>query len=634
MLSPVRRKPLLISITAVVAVSVALVVSAGLSALTASDALDRARTGLVRAQDAQTSTAESLAAVARAQRDIAQAGDAIDGWHVDVVAAVPLLGRSWDVLREVTRTAKEVIDGASVLGDGFPAVRAENGAVDLAALAEVRRRLAGPAERSKQALEALEKTSSGFTPRQVSEGRAAALDALSPAVDTLAIAQQGLALASGLLGESGPRSLLVMLQNNAELRGSGGYAASFATGRLEDGAVTLDPLQDVRAVGDPPELARRVPAPQEYLEDFGRLAINSTTWRMWNMSPHVPDSALVGARIAGALLPRQPDVVVLLDVPAMAALASLDDGAIRLPDGSTVSPDELTKALLVDAYAEAGADRPTQIRRRADLQAAATLAVTRLLGEDIPAAEAARTIGRLARARHLVMWSAHPEEQAALAALGAAGAVEPPPGGDLAHVSVNNLAGNKVDLYVERDISVDVVLHERHAEVVQRVVFTNRAPEDLVPYVAGRRQPGTAVSRVELSIPAAAKGLTATVDGGPWPGTAKPGAVRQRVTARHELPRGASSVMELRYTLPVQDRTYRLRIIPQALVDDASLALSIRAAEGQRLESVDGADLRAGTVQEVAALEGTREVTAALGHHRPTRWERLRAWWDSPVRLG
>ena len=619
---------------AAVAVLGGLVLAAGLSALRAADALEGARSGLARAQAGATTPEESLRALRAARADVDRADDALDGWHVGLVAAVPVLGRSWDVERAVTRTAQHAIAGAAVLAEQLPAVRAEAGGVDLQALGRVRQQLAGPVERSKRSLTGLRQTSAGLTPGRVADGRADALAALGPAVETLATAERALGLVSGLLGESGPRRLLVLLQNNAELRGAGGYAASFATGRLDEGRMSLDPLRDVISVADPPERARRVPAPAEYQQDFAALAGDTTIWRSWNMSPHVPDSAVVGARVAGALLGEEPDVVVLLDVPAMGTLAGLGDGGVALPDGSRVSADELTEALLVDSYAQAGADLDTQIRRRAELQAAATSAVTRLLAGDVPASEAARALARLVDERHLSVWSARPDEQNALVELGAAGAVVPPAGGDLSHVSVNNVGGNKLDVYVDRRVTVDVTVFADRAEVVQRARFTNRAPDGLVPYVAGPDRPGVVVSRVELSVPPRATGVRATLDGRAWPGTSYAGPERRRVATRLELPRGASSQVEVRYRLPIEDGSYRLRVVPQALAEDATLALTVRPAPGERLGEVAGAELSGPVVQETGPLVGHRDVQAVLHRERPSRWERFQQWWNSPVELG
>lgn len=628
-----RRLLLSVAAAAVVATGVTAAL-AGQAALQAADDLQRAQDRLRAARQPGTGVEDRLAALRRADDDLDQATRALSRWPVDLVAEVPVLGRSWLAERAVAGAAHEVVAAAAVVADGLPSVRPSAGGIDLAALDGVRGDLAGPVARSRAALEELERVPTGLTPPQVSRGVRDARAALRPAVETLQDAEQGLDLVGGLLGRDGPRSLLVMLQNNAELRGAGGYAASFATGRLEGGRLALDPLRDVAAAADPLDRARRVPAPAEYVEDYGHLSGNTTIWRSWNMSPHVPHSALVGARVAGALLPQQPDVVVLLDVPAMAALAGLSGKAVALPDGTTVTPDQLTEALLVDAYADAGEDVDVQLRRRAALQGAATAAVTRLLAGAVPAADAARTVARLAGQRHLSVWSARAQEQTALVELGLAGAVEAPPGGDLHHVSVNNVGANKLDYYVDRDLEVAVEVGQDVARVAQRVRFRNDAPAGLVPYVAGFDTPGLLVSLVEMSLPPAAEDPVVTVDGRPWRGTLHTGGDRQRVITRVELPRGAQTVLEVRYAVRITEGRYVLRLVPQPLVTDADLRLTVRASEGERMGTVTGAAAADGAVDVAEPLSRTEELVVELEPQHRSRWERVKHWWNSPVQLG
>ena len=627
-----RRVALALALAALAAAAVAGLATA--HALEAADELERARAGLVELRDGGASTQAALTSLRRADEDVSAADEVLSRWPVDVMAAVPVVGRSWAAERAVARSATEVVGAARLLAERVAALRAGAGGVELAALADLRADLAGPVQRGASEYDELRSTPLGLTPPQVSRGVTQAREALGPAVDALRQADTGLTAVSGLLGASGPRSVLVILQNNAELRGSGGYTSSFATGRTQDGRLLLEPLQDLIEVADPPETDRYLPAPQEYVEDFQTYGGNSTMWRTWNMSPHVPDSAVVGARIAGAVTGREPDVVVLLDVPAMGALAALGGTAITLPDGSVVQPSELTDALLVDAYAGAGTDSEAQVRRRVQLQAAATAAVSRLLGGDVPAEELARPLVRLADQRHLAVWSARPAEQQALERLGVAGQLVPPRGGDLVHVSVNNTGANKLDLYVDRRVSVTAEVGPSSAAVTQRVSFTNAAPPDLVPYVAGVERPGVVISRVELSLPPAARDLRPTIDGKPWVGALHEGGGRSRLITRLELPRGASSVLEVRYTLPLTDGRYHLALVPQPLAEDAVLRLAVLPADGEALGSVEGADVVGGRVEEEVPLSETRDVVAELERETPSRWERLKDWWNSPVELG
>lgn len=568
---------------------------------------------------------------AQAEIDVAQ--DALDGFTVRVMSAVPVLGRSWDAEVLVAELADAVLDAAVLVVDAAPDLT-DQGRVDLAALQELTDGVAPPADRARRALDELTGSSTALTPPAVGAGVADATETFEPVVDGLTSAVSGLEAVHGMLGGDVPRSILVALENNAELRGSGGYVASVATGRTEAGALQLEPLQDVVEFADPPAEARSVPAPEEYVKDYGPLAGNTTQFRSWNMSPDVPASAEVGASIAAELLGQAPDVVVLLDVPAMRALAELGGGEVLLGGGRSVSPQDLQQSLLVDAYDEAGEDTEAQAARRLELQEAASLVVGRLLGSDVPALDVVRTLGRLTQQRHLKLWSAVPAEQEVLAELGVAGSVGAPPGEDLLHVAVNNIGSNKLDVYVDRTVELEAVVGAEAAEVTQRVTFTNRAPDDLVSYVEGFERPGTVVSRVELSLPTTARVTSSTVDGAPMQGTLRQGVDRRRLATRLELPRGATAVVEVRYELPLEGADYRLTAIPQPLADDAELRLTVHPDADVELVDDEGQALPDGVLAEVGPFSATRHLRVAPPVREPGLGERLRRFWDEPVRLG
>jgi hypothetical protein len=205
------------------------------------------------------------------------------------------------------------------------------------------------------------------------------------------------------------------------------------------------------------------------------------------------------------------------------------------------------------------------------------------------------------------------------------------------------VGGNKLDVYVDREVELEVVVGPSRAEVVQRIRFTNRAPEGLVPYVAGVRRPGTAVSRVELSVPPRAQDVVATLNGQPWAGSDRQGASqlgpdRRRLATRVELPRGASTQLEVRYTLPIEDGRYLVRVLPQPLARDAALQLSIRPMAGERFGDVTGAEAEDDGVSDSSSLAASREIEVTLHRPQQGRWERLRDavadFWSSPVEIG
>ena len=196
---------------------------AGLNALDAAQELESARAHLVAVQQGGAGTEDALVALRQADDAVAAANEVLSRWPVDLLASVPVLGRSWAAERAVARSAGEVIGAARLLADRLPSVRAGAGGVELGALADLRAELEAPVARSLRAYDELVEQPVGLTPHQVSDGVEQAREALGPAVSALRQADDGLSVVSGLLGASGPRSVLVMLQNNAELRGTGGY---------------------------------------------------------------------------------------------------------------------------------------------------------------------------------------------------------------------------------------------------------------------------------------------------------------------------------------------------------------------------------------------------------------------------
>ncbi|MCW2679348.1 MAG: putative rane protein, partial [Frankiales bacterium] len=556
----------------------------------------------------------------RARTLLETASGRLDAPHVRLAAAVPLLGRSLDAERDVARAGSSAADAVAVLAAAVPGVRA-NGGVDVEALRLLSQRLGPLGEQAAADMAELRSAPTALTPPFVAAGVRDARQALGPVVAGLDSADEGARLAAALLGGDGPRNLLVALGNNAELRGTGGYVATFATGRAAGGRLAIDPFKDVLSVYDPPGRQRKVPAPPEYVEDYGASLADTTLFREWTMSPDVPDAASVAAGAAGLLLGRTPDLVVLLDVPALAGVVRAAGTDVTLPDGTVVTADELTEALLVDSYAAAGEQVQEQDARRAALRAAAGATVSRLLTGDTAALPLVRELGRLARGRHFAVWSARPPEQQELERLGLAGSADPE-GDDLSLVSVNNLSVNKLDYYVQRTVEVSATVGLEAVDVVQRVILENRAPDGLVPYVVGLDTPERSSERVEFSFAADAEFVSLREDGAVAEGGVREGGERRRAFSFVDLGQGERTELELRYRVPVEGGRYRLHLVPQALARDADLRVEIEAADGLTLAQVVGAS-RAGDVAVRQGPWSERELVE-VRVARPSLWQRLR----------
>jgi hypothetical protein len=395
-----------------------------------------------------------------------------------------------------------------------------------------------------------------------------------------------------VFGSSDPQTVVVGLMNNAELRGAGGLLASYATGTIRDGRISLEPFRDVNEVAEPRERAERVPAPADFRAEYGRYLADTTLWKNVTMSPQGDDSAAVLAAVAEQSLRVRPDVVVLADVPAAADIVSAT-GPVTV-EGEQVDGDQLVEALLVDAYGEGRLSEVDQQRRRRALNSAATQAFDRLQHGASTTPDVLRAVLDAVAARHLLLWSADAQVQQKLVDARAAGSVDAS-GGDIVMPVTNNFGdrpgyGNKLDYYVEREVDVSVELSRDEATVTQSVTLHNNAPSDLGPYVEGVANPGRITELLSLDVAAAAELTSFTQDGEAVPVDLSETDGAQRVSTVVRLDRGDSTTLQVTYRQPVENAAYRLLLVPQALAKPATLRLRIEPADGSRLGVVSEAD--------------------------------------------
>jgi hypothetical protein len=90
------------------------------------------------------------------------------------------------------------------------------------------------------------------------------------------------------------------------------------------------------------------------------------------------------------------------------------------------------------------------------------------------------------------------------------------------------------------------------------------------------------------------------------------------------LPRGGRVELELRYSVPLTDGRYRLRLLPQALANDAALDVVVSAADGLELGSVEGAELAGGQAVRRGPWAEREVVDVSLHQPEAGRWTRVR----------
>ena len=548
------------------------------------------------------------AAARRASDRLAAPGPAL-------VSHIPLLGRSLAAERAVADAAAAALDGVDQVVPHLADVRAQNGAVDLGALPPLRDALDEAARRTAEPLARLERVETDWTPAAVRRGVDEASETLQGFDRRLASASDGVEALSGMLGGSGPRTVVVAVMNNAELRGAGGYASSFAVVRTSAGKVDVGKFIDVHDVADPPREAVKVPAPPDFTARYGRFLADTTLWKNVLMSPDVPASASVMCEVARLRPGVSCDGVVLVDIPAIARLVELT-GPVQVGRGEEpVAGDDLVKALLVEAYQEARPSTAGQAERRARLRAAADEALANLLSSGLAGTDALRVLADAARGRHLTVWSARPQEQQALLSAGLAGSADPQ-GKDLNLVSVNQLSAGKLDYYVRRRVGVRAVVGPEQVEVTQRVTLELDAPGGLPEYVIGIDR-GRLVELMDIGVSPGAQVRSVTLDGTPAEGQLiknDTGSQRVAVVIEPGLANGEPRTWEVTYTVPVSGGRYQMELLPQPLAVDAALDLEVVPASGLELKD--------GPLRYSGPYDTRRSVDVRL---------RQPSWWDRPV---
>lgn len=305
----------------------------------------------------------------------------------------------------------------------------------------------------------------------------------------------------GLVGADGPRDYLLVFQNNAEVRATGGLPGSWARVHAEDGLLTME---EQGSGGDFGERATPVlPLTPEERRLYGEQL--GTYFRDATFTPDFPRAAeLMAARweeLEGAV---ELDGVMSIDVVGMSYL--LDGiGSVRAP-GATLTAGNLVKTLLSTAY---DVLPPAQ---QDDYFAAAARAIFDAAKGDLASPTAFvqgfdRAVGE-GRFRIASFVDGEREALAGSRVVGAlAGDDGPVPHVD---VDVNDATGSKMSYYLRYDVDVAATGCEERVQTLAgtldlRQTLPMSEAERLPDYVTGAGRygipPGSQLVLVRLHAP-------------------------------------------------------------------------------------------------------------------------------------
>jgi hypothetical protein len=297
----------------------------------------------------------------------------------------------------------------------------------------------------------------------------------------------------GMLGADGPRRYLVLFENPAESRASGGVIGDFAEVTAVDGKLSLvrvGGVGELNSSGDP--AGKRLIGPADYLARYSQFEPEDN-WENVPMSPDFPSVAEVAANLYPESGGTKVDGVISLDPVAMADFLAAT-GPITAPQWpGPVDADNAVAILAHDEFIQFGADNSLRIEFvQALVKSLWHDLVTRKLP---PLPTLANDLLPALRGGHLLLYSETPQAERFFEEVHVAGSM-PPVRGDFLGVVTQNAVGNKIDWYLRRSIDYRAVLHRTTDEItaVLTLKLHNLSPTSGLPSLIIDPEPGTAAT--------------------------------------------------------------------------------------------------------------------------------------------
>lgn len=248
------------------------------------------------------------------------------------------------------------------------------------------------------------------------------------------------------LNNSQPRTYLVLAQNNAELRATGGLPGSWGTLTVAGGRMTLGEFipETQLPILDQPVIPLESEETNLYTDALGRIPHDV------NLTPEFPRAAAIAKAMWEQANPGQTiDGVIALDPVLLQSLLGAV-GSVTV-DGMTLDGQNAAKVLLHEVYAKsADANWQNEFFARA-----AHASFARIV--DGANANVMALVGAMRQAvggGHLLLWSAQGAEQRQIEDTAVAGMLNDTPAQPKLGIYFNDLGQSKMDWYLDRRTKV------------------------------------------------------------------------------------------------------------------------------------------------------------------------------------
>jgi hypothetical protein len=560
----------------------------GIQGLAAKSNLEKARDSAEQAKDALLSgkSEDATRFAENAQFHARQAQAATHSVPWNIAAAVPLIGSPLRTTQQISDVvvglASDFLLPAASMGAGLsPDKLIEGTRINLQALRTEEPRLTDLSTTATKLNAEAQAVSKPAYFSLINDARSQLQDQTSRLAQLLGNTALAAQLAPSMLGADGPRNYALVFQNNAEARGTGGLLGGSAILRFDNGKPSIDRQISNTLLGGATAVVDLGP---EFNKVYG-WTNPFTDFRNSNMSPHFPYAAQIWRSMWEREYGEIIDGVIATDPVALSYILGAT-GPIKLPPGFGSDGEEITQQNVVELTASTAYERfPTDRgERKRYLYGVAKAVIDEITGKISSPRKLLDALGQAANEGRIAVWSAFPAEQKILEKTQLAHAV-PDDSAPYAAVILNNLAGNKMDYYLRREI--EYVADDCDGDVRNSTItvkLTNAAPDrplpeevtgimGLAPEIRLNAPPGTMVTSVRVLATKGARLLGVTSDGKRASAIVHSENGRPSYEVQVAIPPGQSGELSFRLSEPTAPGVPRVPVQP--LVDNVVPKVSV-----------------------------------------------------------
>jgi hypothetical protein len=382
-------------------------------------------------------------------------------------------------LREVSLALPNLSLGANAL-----ATSTKHGfsSIDLSAIAVASKQLALAMPHFVLASQDLKKVNSQRLPASLRK-RFESLIALSSNSSNVLPAME---ILQSALGANHSMRWLVVAQNPAESRGTGGIVGAYAIITAANGRLGIE------QVGTDNNLHSLNAPPIDLGPDFNALyGTDPGIWQNTTLSPDFPSDAKIMVALWQKQSGEKVDGVIAVDPFVLAAILKAS-GPIHPPGGVEVNSANVVAESLSLAYQRF----TNQSERKLYLANLFGLTLKRLFTSGVSPMSLALDLRGPLSEKRILAWSGDNKLESEIRSVGIAGTLSTDGPGTYRVVVVNS-AGNKMDYYLDRqvDLRVESCKPQSRVKISARFLLNVPRNERLVDYVAGRLDLGKSTSQ-------------------------------------------------------------------------------------------------------------------------------------------